>query len=163
MHWLWLQIATVGFIGTSGLTVAGCERSKGDAYSSYAPDSTSGVSRGPCLPYSWFVFYLGLTRLIIVRYTYLLDTYVEHAFSELRMECWRFRFTRNEMWCVTTDKNRYRYKACKTCILKGNYEDVLKRFSDWVWFTFTVMYRIVWWLLEKSFDFLQDNSILSEI
>ena len=34
----------------------GCDRSAGDAYSSMAPDPTSGVSRGPCKP----DFYCGL-------------------------------------------------------------------------------------------------------
>jgi hypothetical protein len=42
-----------------------CDRSTGNAYSSKAPDPTSGISRGPCLPILWFVFPTGLMRLFI--------------------------------------------------------------------------------------------------
>ena len=42
----------------------GCDRSAGDAYSSMAPDPTSGS----CAPILWFVFPIWLMRLNTVRY-----------------------------------------------------------------------------------------------
>ena len=38
-------------------THGACDRSTGDAYSSYAPDLTSGISRGQCLPCTHFVLF----------------------------------------------------------------------------------------------------------
>jgi hypothetical protein len=37
-----------------------CDRSKGDAYTSMAPDPTSGIFRGLCTPICWFQFPIGL-------------------------------------------------------------------------------------------------------
>jgi hypothetical protein len=45
-----------------------------DAYSSMAPDPTSDIFRGPCTPILWFVFPIGLMRLIT-------DCYVRHFIS----------------------------------------------------------------------------------
>lgn len=33
-----------------------------------APGTISGVSRGPCLPYSEFVFFIEFMRLVLARY-----------------------------------------------------------------------------------------------
>jgi hypothetical protein len=41
-----------------------CDRSRGDAYSSMAPDPTSDILRGPCSPILWFVFPIRLMKLI---------------------------------------------------------------------------------------------------
>jgi hypothetical protein len=46
----------------------GCYRSTRDAYSSMAPDPTSDIFRGPCTPILWYVFPIGLMRLITDRY-----------------------------------------------------------------------------------------------
>jgi hypothetical protein len=46
----------------------GCDRPTRDAYSSMAPDPTSDIFRDPCTPIIWFVFPIGLMRLITVRY-----------------------------------------------------------------------------------------------
>jgi hypothetical protein len=43
-------------------------RSAGDAYSSMVTDPTSDTFRCPCTPILWFVFPIGLMRLITVRY-----------------------------------------------------------------------------------------------
>jgi hypothetical protein len=45
-----------------------CDRSTGDAYSSIAPDHTSDIFRGLCMPILWFVFAIRLMRLITDRY-----------------------------------------------------------------------------------------------
>jgi hypothetical protein len=42
--------------------------STGYAYFSMAPDPTSDIFRGPSTPILWFLFPIGLIRLIIVRY-----------------------------------------------------------------------------------------------
>jgi hypothetical protein len=46
----------------------GCDRSTGNAYSFMAPDPTFDIFRGLCTPIFWFVFPIGLMRLITVRY-----------------------------------------------------------------------------------------------
>jgi hypothetical protein len=51
-HWSWLRL--VPFIECGKGAHGGCDRSTGDAYSSMAPDPTSGVSRGPCKPDIFF-------------------------------------------------------------------------------------------------------------
>jgi hypothetical protein len=45
-HWFWLLI----FEFEMGRAHSGCDRPTGDAYSFYAPDPTSGLSRGLCFP-----------------------------------------------------------------------------------------------------------------
>jgi hypothetical protein len=47
-HWSWLWL--VPFTRYGNKANIGCDQSTRDAYSSYAPDPTSGVSRGLCKP-----------------------------------------------------------------------------------------------------------------
>jgi hypothetical protein len=63
-HWFWLLILRL--IWGHG----GCDRSAGDANSSMAPVPTSDIHvfRGLCTPILWFVFPMGLMRLITDRY-----------------------------------------------------------------------------------------------
>jgi hypothetical protein len=65
-HWSWLRF--VQFIKNENRAHGGCDQSIGDAYSSMAPDPTSDIFRCPCTPILWFVFPIGLMRLITVRY-----------------------------------------------------------------------------------------------
>jgi hypothetical protein len=60
-HWSWLRV--IPFIERGNGAHGGCDRSIGDAYSSMAPDPTSGVSRGPCKPdvYCGLFHYLNWT------------------------------------------------------------------------------------------------------
>jgi hypothetical protein len=55
----------------------GCDRSAGDAYSSMTLDPTSDIFRGPYTPILWFVFPVGLMRLITVRYFCRLIQYTD--------------------------------------------------------------------------------------
>lgn len=50
------------FIWSRYRTHSGCVRSTGDAYSSYAPEPSSCLFRGPCLPYLNYVFLIGVLR-----------------------------------------------------------------------------------------------------
>jgi hypothetical protein len=65
-HWSWLRF--VPFIESGNGVHGGCDRSTGNAYSSMAPDPTSDIFRDPCTPILWFVFPIGLMRLITGRY-----------------------------------------------------------------------------------------------
>jgi hypothetical protein len=65
-HWSWLRV--VPFIERRKRAHGGCDRSTGDAYSSMTPDPTSDIFRGPYTPILWFVFPIGLMRLITDRY-----------------------------------------------------------------------------------------------
>jgi hypothetical protein len=65
-HWSWLRV--VPFIERGNRAHGGCDRSTGDAYFSMAPDPTSDIFRGPCTPILWFVFPIGLMKLITDRY-----------------------------------------------------------------------------------------------
>jgi hypothetical protein len=49
-HWSWLQFVLFSWYGNRAH--GGCDRSTGDAYSSYTLKSTSGMFRDPCLPHS---------------------------------------------------------------------------------------------------------------
>jgi hypothetical protein len=55
-------IKIVPFTYSGNNTQSGSHMSTGDAYSSYAPDPTSDIFRGPCLPILWFVFPTGLVK-----------------------------------------------------------------------------------------------------
>jgi hypothetical protein len=54
IHWFWLQLKpfTWNGIGAHG----GCDRSTGDAYSSYSPDPTSGIQRSVFALFSGLYF-----------------------------------------------------------------------------------------------------------
>jgi hypothetical protein len=62
--WLWLEQFTWTGIGAHG----GCDRLTGDAYLFYAPDPTSDISSGLCLPFLGFTSPLGFMRLTTVRH-----------------------------------------------------------------------------------------------
>jgi hypothetical protein len=60
-HWSWLRFGP--FSWSRNWAHGRCDRSTGDVYSSYAPDPTSDVLRGPCLPpFSDLLFPTGLMR-----------------------------------------------------------------------------------------------------
>jgi hypothetical protein len=63
-HWSWLLVVPLTWCRNRNQ--GRCDRSTGDAYSSLAPDSTSGVSRDPCKS----GFYCGLW-LRIFKFTWL--------------------------------------------------------------------------------------------
>jgi hypothetical protein len=94
----WAVLDTL--ILTTGLAVyllwnganSGCDRSTGDAYSSTPHDPTLDTFRGLCTPIKWFVFPIGLMRLITVRYFFSFHThhkYMKLAYYLLNKESWR--------------------------------------------------------------------------
>jgi hypothetical protein len=90
-HWSWVRF--VPFIWSGNRAHGRCDRSTGDAYSSMAPDPTSGIPRGPCTPILWFGFLIGLVRLITVRYFRHLTKilYVINAGRSLFIACNTYR------------------------------------------------------------------------
>jgi hypothetical protein len=64
----WSSPRFIPFIYTGNRARGGCDRSTVDAYSSMAPDPTPDIFRGLCTSILWFVFPIGLMRLITVCY-----------------------------------------------------------------------------------------------
>jgi hypothetical protein len=62
-----VDMTSIYRLNVYGLT-AGVTGQQGMLYSSMAPDPTPDIFRGPCTPILWFVFPIGLMRLITDRY-----------------------------------------------------------------------------------------------
>jgi hypothetical protein len=92
-HWSWLRFVPFIYSGNRAHS-GGCDQSTGDAYSSMAPDPTSDIFRGPYTPFLWFVFPIGLMRLITVRYF----CHFKYIHSKLP-DCFQRRYNKIFIWC----------------------------------------------------------------
>jgi hypothetical protein len=102
-HWSWLRV--VPFIERGNRAHGGCDRSTGDAYSSMAPDPTSDIFRDPYTPILWFVFPIGLLRLITDRYFCQFIYHNSESFPPLLYLC-ATRKSRFKPWIII---RRFKY------------------------------------------------------
>jgi hypothetical protein len=96
--WSWLRF--VLFIEFGNRTHSGCDRSTGDAYSSMAPDPTSGVFRSPCKPeFCCGLFhYLNWTQILTAEFSVYLTSCTD-------FDSWLFRFPNLDTLILNTDFN----------------------------------------------------------